>query len=66
VTSSDDGTVKLWDAKTGQVIRNVVELESRGSGGVVWRISASSSKLVCAVGSRYQTEDTKILVYDFE
>jgi len=66
ITSSDDGTVKLWDAKTGQVIRNVVELESRGSGGVVWRISASSSKLVCAVGSRYQTEDTKILVYDFD
>lgn len=38
VTSSDDGTVKLWDVRTGQFIRNLVALDSGGSGGVVWRI----------------------------
>nr|XP_033806007.1 F-box/WD repeat-containing protein 7-like isoform X1 [Geotrypetes seraphini] len=66
VTSSDDGTVKLWDLKTGDFIRNLVALESGGSGGVVWRIRASNTKLVCAVGSRNGTEETKLLVLDFD
>uniref|UniRef100_T1IP46 F-box domain-containing protein n=1 Tax=Strigamia maritima TaxID=126957 RepID=T1IP46_STRMM len=66
ITSSDDGTVKLWDLKTGEFIRNLVALESGGSGGVVWRIRASATKLVCAVGSRNGTEETKLLVLDFE
>lgn len=66
VTSSDDGTVKLWDLKTGEFLRNIVALESGGSGGVVWRIRASSTKLICAVGSRNGTEETKLLVLDFE
>ncbi|NXP56131.1 FBXW7 protein, partial [Heliornis fulica] len=66
VTSSDDGTVKLWDLKTGDFVRNLVALESGGSGGVVWRIRASNTQLVCAVGSRNGTEETKLLVLDFE
>lgn len=66
ITSSDDGTVKLWDLKTGDFIRNLVALESGGSGGVVWRIRASSTKLVCAVGSRNGTEETKLVVLDFD
>ncbi|XP_028974315.2 F-box/WD repeat-containing protein 7 isoform X2 [Esox lucius] len=66
ITSSDDGTVKLWDLKTGEFIRNLVTLESGGSGGVVWRIRASTTKLVCAVGSRNGTEETKLLVLDFD
>lgn len=65
VTSSDDGTVKLWNADTGKHIRDLVSLESRRNGGVVWRIKASETKLVCAVGSRNGTEDTKLLVLDF-
>ena len=65
-TSSDDGTVKLWHLKTGEFIRNLVTLESGGSGGVVWRIRASNTKLVCAVGSRNGTEETKLLVLDFD
>lgn len=32
LTSSDDGTVKLWDLKTGAWLRDVVALQSRGSG----------------------------------
>ena len=32
VTSSDDGTVKLWDIKTGEFIRDLVVLESKGNG----------------------------------
>lgn len=66
ITSSDDGTVKLWDLKTGEFIRNLVALDSGGSGGVVWRIRASHTKLVCAVGSRNGTEETKLLVLDFD
>ncbi|MCI4394851.1 hypothetical protein PGIGA_G00173680 [Pangasianodon gigas] len=66
ITSSDDGTVKLWDLRSGDFIRNLVSLESGGSGGVVWRIRASNVKLVCAVGSRNGTEETKLLVLDFD
>ena len=90
ITSSDDGTVKLWDVKTGKTliminissiclsffkpfsnilgefIRDLVALESGGSGGVVWRIRSNATKLVCAVGSRNGTEETKLLVLDFD
>uniref|UniRef100_A0A1I8PM69 F-box domain-containing protein n=1 Tax=Stomoxys calcitrans TaxID=35570 RepID=A0A1I8PM69_STOCA len=66
VTSSDDGTVKLWDVKTGEFIRNLVSLGSGGSGGVVWRIRANDTKLICAVGSRNGTEETKLMVLDFD
>ena len=58
-------------------------LESGGSGGVVWRIRSSPTKLViiintiriiessfmykvCAVGSRNGTEETKLMVLDFD
>lgn len=51
---------------SGDFIRNLVALESGGSGGVVWRIRASDTKLVCAVGSRNGTEETKLLVLDFD
>jgi F-box/WD-40 domain protein 7 len=66
ITSSDDGTVKLWDLKTGEFIRNLVSLGSGGSGGVVWRIRASNTKLVCAVGSRNGTEDTAIKILNMD
>ncbi|KAI1292337.1 F-box/WD repeat-containing protein 7 [Halotydeus destructor] len=66
ITSSDDGTVKLWDLHTGEFVRNLVSLSSGGSGGVVWRIRASNTRLVCAVGSRNGTEETKLLVFDFD
>ncbi|XP_067948021.1 F-box/WD repeat-containing protein 7-like isoform X2 [Watersipora subatra] len=65
VTSSDDGTVKLWSLQTGEFIRNLVSLESSGSGGVVWRVKADNTLLVCASGSRNGTEDTKLIVLDF-
>ncbi|XP_074650362.1 F-box/WD repeat-containing protein 7-like isoform X2 [Tubulanus polymorphus] len=66
ITSSDDGTVKIWDLKNGDFIRNLVTLESGGSGGVVWRVRCCNTKLVCAVGSRNGTEETKLLVLDFD
>lgn len=66
ITSSDDGTVKIWDLKTGDFLRNLVSLDSGGSGGVVWRVRCSNTKLVCAVGSRNGTEETKLLVFDFD
>nr|XP_049597616.1 F-box/WD repeat-containing protein 7 [Syngnathus scovelli] len=66
LSSSDDGTVKLWDLRTGAWLRDVVALQSCGSGGVVWRIKASDTRLVCAAGSRMGTEETKLLVLDFD
>ncbi|XP_061921790.1 F-box/WD repeat-containing protein 7-like isoform X2 [Entelurus aequoreus] len=66
LSSSDDGTVKLWDLRTGAWLRDVVALQSRQSGGVVWRIKASDTRLVCAAGSRNGTEGTKLLVLDFD
>ena len=50
----------------GEFIRDLVSLKSGGSGGVVWRIRANSTKLVCAVGSRNGTEETKLMVLDFD
>ena len=66
ITSSDDGTVKIWDLKTGEFLRNLVALDSGGSGGVVWRLRCNNTKLVCAVGSRNGTEETKLMVLDFD
>ncbi|XP_064608002.1 F-box/WD repeat-containing protein 7-like isoform X2 [Liolophura sinensis] len=66
ITSSDDGTVKIWDLKNGEFLRNLVSLDSGGSGGVVWRVRCCNTKLVCAVGSRNGTEETKLLVLDFD
>ncbi|MEQ2218118.1 hypothetical protein XENOCAPTIV_029698, partial [Xenoophorus captivus] len=37
-----------------------------GAGGVVWRIRASDTRLVCAAGSRNGTEETKLLLLDFD
>lgn len=65
MTSSDDGTVKMWDIKTGEFIRDIVKLDSGGAGGVVWRIQLDETRLVCAVGSRNGTEETKLIVFDF-
>lgn len=65
VTSSDDGTVKLWDSKQGTFVRDLVRLDSGGSGGCIWRLKATPTTLVCAVGSRHGTEDTKLIILDF-
>ena len=62
----DDGTVKLWSLQTGEFIRNLICLPSGGSGGVVWRIRCSNTKLVCAIGSRNGTELTAIKLIDFD
>ncbi|GBP77474.1 hypothetical protein EVAR_56085_1 [Eumeta japonica] len=54
------------DVRTGEFIRNLVELSSGGSGGVVWRVRVSATELICAVGFRSGTEETKLLVLDFD
>nr|VZI32632.1 unnamed protein product [Spirometra erinaceieuropaei] len=66
VSSSDDGTVKLWDRETGEYLRDLLRLDTFGSGGVVWRIVASPTRLVCAAGSRCGSEATKLIVFSFE
>ena len=58
--------LKLSFFPPGEFLRDLVALESGGSGGVVWRIRANQTKLVCAVGSRNGTEETKLLVLDFD
>uniref|UniRef100_A0A915E3J0 F-box domain-containing protein n=1 Tax=Ditylenchus dipsaci TaxID=166011 RepID=A0A915E3J0_9BILA len=65
-TSGDDGFVKLWDVKKGAFICNLVQLASSGAGGCVWRLKATPTMLVCAVGSRNGTEDTKLMLMDFD
>ncbi|CAD6196126.1 unnamed protein product [Caenorhabditis auriculariae] len=65
-TSSDDGTVKLWDIKKGTFIRNLVLLQSGGNGGCIWRLCATPTLLACAIGSRNNTEETKIICLDFD
>lgn len=65
VTSSDDGTIKLWDIKTGEFIRNILVLSTANQGGVVWRIRGSYTKLICAIGSRTQVESTHLVIVDF-
>lgn len=80
VSSSDDGTVKLWDSANGQFVRDLIRLEtgsgsgatgpaasgSQSGGGVVWRLKATDTKLICAVGSRSGIEPTRLLVLDFD
>lgn len=66
ISSSDDGTVKLWNMETGEFVRNLLALDSGGRGGVVWRISMHNNKLVCAVGSRMGVEETKLILLDFD
>ncbi|PAA85717.1 hypothetical protein BOX15_Mlig029670g1 [Macrostomum lignano] len=66
VSASDDGTVKMWSATTGQFVRDLLRLESAGHGGVVWRICASDTRLVCAAGSRNGSEDAKLIVLNFD
>jgi len=46
--------------------RPITALLSCSAGGVVWRIRASDTRLVCAAGSRNGTEETKLLVLDFD
>lgn len=65
VTSGDDGSVKLWDLKTGKFISNLIQSLD---GGVVWRIRASYTKLICAVGNRRGliTDDTHLIILDLD
>ncbi|KAI6213894.1 F-box/WD repeat-containing protein 7 [Aphelenchoides besseyi] len=65
-TSSDDGTVKMWDIKNGNFICNLVQLTTQRAGGCVWRLKTTPTMLCCAVGSRNGTEDTKLILLDFE
>ena len=44
-------TNSLFIIFSGEFIRDLVALESGGSGGVVWRIQANATMLVCAVES---------------
>uniref|UniRef100_A0A914HKE5 F-box domain-containing protein n=1 Tax=Globodera rostochiensis TaxID=31243 RepID=A0A914HKE5_GLORO len=65
-TSGDDGFVKLWDVKEGTFVCDLLRLTSRGVGGCVWRMKATPTLLICAVGSRNGTEDTKLVLMDFD
>ena len=50
---------------SGEFVRDLVALESGGSGGVVWRIQANATKNVCAVESVPffdPTEQTSLVV----
>merc|ERR1739848_874249 len=65
VTSSDDGTVRLFDAVSGRFLRKLISLDSGANGAVVWRICVKNNRLVCAAGSRNYLLDTQIMMVDF-
>lgn len=58
VTSSWDGTVKLWDVQTGEFIRDLLE-----TGGKVMKMRMKEAKIVCYALSN---EGPKILVLNFD
>ena len=60
VTSSMDGTVKLWDTTTGEFIKDLLVLES---GGRVGKMKIDDDKIVYAVRSN---EGSKLLVLNFD
>ncbi|OQV21237.1 F-box/WD repeat-containing protein 7 [Hypsibius exemplaris] len=70
VTASDDGTVKLWDMASGKFVRDIVSLGSPD--GVIWKIVANKTKLICAVGKRDRVvrdtavDASKLLFFDFD
>lgn len=61
---------QTWPPRTGRdlsvVSLNLSSFPRLSTGGVVWRIRASDTRLVCAAGSRNGTEETKLLVLDFD
>ena len=60
VTSSMDGTVKLWDLTTGEFIKDLLVLES---GESVEKMKIEDAKIVCAVESN---EGPKLRVLNFD
>lgn len=68
VSSSDDGKVKLWCAETGNHIKDLLTLDSAGLGGCIWKIVATPTMLIAAVGSRghNQIEDTRVIMLDYD
>lgn len=66
VSGGDDGIVKLWDLNKGTFICDLLHFGAPGSGGCVWKVNATSTLLICAIGSRNQTEDTRLVLIDFD
>ena len=60
--------VALESAGNGGMIKYLINLKNRCCFiiGVVWRIKCTDSALVCAAGSRNSTEDTKVIMLDFD
>src|SRR5262245_3638358 len=57
-TSGDDGVIKLWDARTGRLIRNLVRIDPNKK---YWRVKSLSSdgrRLLGIVGGEYKVWDT--------
>jgi F-box/WD-40 domain protein 7 len=50
----------------GVFIRDLVRLTSGQQGGCIWRLKATPTMLACAVGSRNGTEDTKLVLLNFD
>ncbi|CAJ0919346.1 unnamed protein product, partial [Mesorhabditis belari] len=63
VTSSNDGSVKLWDVNKGTFVRDLVRVQAASC---IWDCQATGTLLVCAVEPRNGTEDGKLILIDFD
>ena len=50
----------------GEFVRDLITLSSGSRGGCIWRLRATNDLLACAIGSRNGTEDTKVILLDFD
>ncbi|OCT83556.1 hypothetical protein XELAEV_18021698mg [Xenopus laevis] len=66
IASSYDGTMMLWDWKSGAFLLNLALSQTKGP--CFTQFHVSDTKLVCAVSkrSRFTSEPTKVLVLDFD
>ncbi len=64
LSSSEDGTVKLWNPNQGTFVRDLVQLENAEEDYFL-EFKASPTTLLCGVESERSHEDMKLIIIDF-
>ncbi|CAJ0961106.1 unnamed protein product, partial [Mesorhabditis belari] len=65
ITSSEDGSVKLWDVDKGIFVRDLVRLQA---GSWISHLEATETFLLCEIESEpgNRTENTELILIDFD